>query len=87
MSDISASTRVHIIFIHDDRRWYLNRTETVRNPKGDLYLKGYWNDDPAQSTAHSYEIANLVRERFKRENGLTTRIALQAGDSAELIQE
>jgi hypothetical protein len=84
MSDISASTRVHIIFIND-RRWYLNKTETVRNQKDVLYLKGFWNDDPSQSKAFSFEIANIIRDRLKRESGIKTHIALIAGDSAELV--
>lgn len=86
ITQLNKDTRVHIIFIND-RRWYLNKTETVRNQKGDLYLKGCWNDDPSQSTAYSFEIANLIQDRLKRESGIKTHIALNAGDSAELIQE
>lgn len=86
MSDISASTRVFIILIHDNKRWYLASVETARREKtGDLYLRGSWNTNPARSTAHAFEIANLIRERLRRESGITTHIALAAGDSAELI--
>ena len=86
MSDISASTRVHIIFIND-RRWYLNKTETARNQKDVLYLKGFWNDDPSQSKAFSFEIANIIETDLKESRGIKTHIALNAGDTAELIQE
>jgi hypothetical protein len=83
--NIAANTRVHIIWIRDGQCWYLNKVETARNPKGELYLKGYWNDDPSFSRAQTYEMSTIVRRRLQNENGLVTKIALQAGDTAELI--
>jgi hypothetical protein len=88
ITQLNKDTRVHIILIHNGMRCYLNRVETARRPStGDLYLKGSWNTDHRQSRSQTFETATLIRERLKRENGLTTYIAFEAGDAAELIQE
>jgi hypothetical protein len=84
---IGRNTRVHIIKIENGQRWYLHKTDTVRNQRGDIVLYTAWHSDPAWSRPCAYEIANMVRDRLKRERGLSTYFALQAGDTAELIQE
>lgn len=87
MPILSANTLVHIVLLHDGARWYLQGAETARNQKGELYLRGSWNSDPAFSKSWAYDTATLIRERLKRESHLATRITLRAGDSAELIEE
>jgi hypothetical protein len=85
---IGRDTRVHIIRIDKNgQRWYLHKTETTRNKLGEIVLFPYWDADPAWSRPQAFEMANLVRERLKREQGLKTYFALQAGDTAELIQD
>jgi len=86
IAEFNRDTRVHIVLIHDGNRWYLQSVDTARRTQtGELYLRGTWNQDPGQSRAQAFEVASLIRERLKRENGLTTYLALQAGDAAELI--
>jgi hypothetical protein len=87
MSTINRNTRVHVIWIRDNCRWYLSRMETARNSKGNLYLKGYWGDDPACSAPWAYETATMIRARLNSENGLKTHIAFNAGNTVELIDE
>jgi hypothetical protein len=89
MSTISARSRVHIIRVDKNgQRWYLHKTENIRHPKtGDLLLKTFWDSDPSFSRSQTFEVANLIRERIKRESRIETRIALQAGDAADLIQD
>jgi Mor family transcriptional regulator len=84
---ISKNTRVHIIKIEHGRRWYLHKTDTARNSRNEIRLFPHWDGDPAWSTPQTYEMANLVRERLKREQGLKTYLAFQAGDTAELFEQ
>jgi hypothetical protein len=84
---LGRNTRVHIIKIENGRRWYLHKTDTVRNKRDEILLFTVWHDDPAWSRPCAYEIANMIRDRLKREQRLSTHLALQAGDAAELIQD
>jgi hypothetical protein len=85
---INRNSRVHVIRIDNTgQRWYLHKPETTRNARGELVLWPHWDSDPAWSRPMSYELACHFRERIKREQGLTTRFAFQAGDCAELIQD
>lgn len=88
ISQLNKDTRVHIILRYDGTRWYLSHVETARRPNtGELFLKGTWNSDHRQSRTQSFETATIIRERLKRESGLETRLAFEAGDAAELIQD
>lgn len=84
---LNANSLVHVILFHDGARWYLQGAETARNQKGEIYLRGSWNSDPAFSKPWVYETAGLIRERLKRESNLATRIALSAGENVDLIEE
>jgi hypothetical protein len=88
ITQLNRDTRVHIILIHDSKRWYLNSVNTDRRPNtGELYLKGTWATDHRQSRAQTFETASLIRERLKRESCLTTYLSFEAGDNAEIIEE
>lgn len=83
---IGRNTRVHIIKIENGRRWYLYKTDTIRNARGEIVLFTVWDGDPAWSRPQAFEMANLVRERLKREQGLATHLAFQAGDAVDFIE-
>jgi hypothetical protein len=84
---LSANTRVHVSLFHNDTRYYMTKVESARRNDTTLYLKGSWDDDPQKSTAFAYETACLIRRRLKEESRIDTRIALTAGNTAELIDE
>jgi hypothetical protein len=87
IAQFNKDTRVYIVLVYDGARWYLTSVETARRPAtGELYLKGTWDSDHRHARTQTFETASLIRERLKRESGITIYIALQAGDSAELIQ-
>jgi hypothetical protein len=85
---LGANTRVHIITDLNKTRYYLTAVESSRWPDTrEIYLKGHWNDDPQKSQPFAYETACVIRRRLKEESGIDTKIALTAGNTAELIEE
>jgi hypothetical protein len=85
---LGAHTRVHIMTEQNKIRFYLAKIESARREDTKtIFLQGTWNDDPQKSTAFAYETANIIRRRLKQESYIDTRIALTAGNIAEIIDE
>lgn len=88
MSQINRTTRVHLIAsaASDNRRCYLAKIGTKRNWRGDLILDYQFDDDPSLSQPMPYEYALVIQRRLLAESDVVVRFALQAGNTAELIE-
>lgn len=88
MSTINRKSRVHLVAFAaaDHRRCYLAQLGTKRNKRGDIVLDAQFDDDPSLSQPVPYEHALIVQRRMLSEHDVIVRFALNAGDSAELIE-
>jgi|HubBroStandDraft_2_1064218.scaffolds.fasta_scaffold02321_2 hypothetical protein len=85
---IGKNSRIHIVAIDGaGKRLYLNTPATKRNNRGELVLWPVWSDEPAYSRPLSYEHALIVKRRMAEEHKIHVHFALQAGDTAELIEQ
>ncbi len=89
MSIINRKSHVHLIALtaYDGRRCYLAKIGSKRNKRGELVLDAQFDDDPSTSQPMPYEHALIVQRRLLSESDVVVRFALQAGDTAELIQD
>lgn len=85
---LGANTRVFVSTVQNEIAYYLTKIESSRREDTkSIYIKGHWNDDAQKATAFAYETACMIRRRLKEESYIDTRIALTAGNTAEIIHE
>jgi hypothetical protein len=86
MSIINKNSRIHIVTIHNGKKFYLQKPETKRNARGELVLWPKWSEAPGDSNPLAYEIAVVFKRRMFDEHRAVVHFAQMAGESAELFE-